>query len=56
MLALAIVTICAGIATIIEMIIWCVDTWKQATKEEKEIMRIQKFNKMMRDIDLKSWN
>lgn len=55
MIVLAIVVGMLGIAMVMQMIAWAVGIWKDATEEERKIKRFEKFSKMMKDTDLKSW-
>ena len=55
MMILAIVAIVIGFGALAEMVAWCITTWKDATEEERQLERFEKFSKMMRDTDLKSW-
>lgn len=55
MMMLAVVAMILGFGLLVQMIVWCVTTWKEATEEERQLERFKKFSKMMRDTDLKSW-
>lgn len=55
MMILAVVAVILGIGSLIQMIFWCIVTWREATADERKIERFEKFSKMMRDTDLKSW-
>lgn len=46
MTLLAIVAGIAGIGCIIEMIVWCVETWKEGDREDK-IARFEENSNMM---------
>ena len=46
MLVLAIAAGFAGIGCIIEMLVWCVETWKEGDREDK-IARFEKNSDMM---------
>lgn len=55
MMMLAIVAMFLGFGSLVQMIVWCITTWKEANEEWRQIERFEKFSKMMRDTDLKSW-
>lgn len=53
MMLLAVLTVISGIGLFIQMIVWMIDTWKQATEEERRYRRFVKFSKIMEQTNLK---
>ena len=53
MMLLAILTAISGIGLFIQMIIWAIETWKEATEEERRLKRFEEFSRIMEQTNLK---
>ncbi len=58
MMILAVLMVCSGIGVTIQMIVWAIQTWREATIEERRLVRFEEnsnlvsfedFSKMMRE-------
>ena len=58
MMILAVLMVCSGVGVTIQMIVWAIQTWREATIEERRLVRFEEnsnlvsfedFSKMMRE-------